>query len=119
MCFKFLDTDREKEIEIGSSWPFAKLNPYECIVPSTFASKGLSVGSKIRIQLWLSAIWDNMRFAYNKVADENGWGEWPYARGEPFIIEEHQTIGYTDFECTVVAMIDERYGKMPKKDSDL
>ena len=48
LCFKFIDTDREKEIDLGTSWPFAKLNPYECIVPSEFASKGLSVGSKIR-----------------------------------------------------------------------
>ena len=59
-----------------------------------------------------------MRFSYNKVADENGWGEWPYMPAEHDKLEKHETIGYTDFECTVVAMIDERYGKMPKKDSD-
>ena len=69
--------------------------------------------------MWLSAIWDNMRFAYNEVADENGWGEWPYARMEGFFLGSHQTIGYTDFECTVVAMIDKTYGKMPESGSGL
>ena len=58
-----------------------------------------------------------MRFGYNKVADENGWGEWPYAPGGGESLERHETIGYTDFECTVVATIDERYGKMPKDNS--
>ena len=60
-----------------------------------------------------------MRFGYNKVADENGWGKWPYAGADEDVLKEHQTIGYTDFECTVVAMIDKTYGKMPDKGSDL
>ena len=47
-----------------------------------------------------------MRFNYNKVADENGWGDWPYTPGDGGYLERHETIGYTDFECTVVTMID-------------
>ena len=55
-----------------------------------------------------------MRFGYNQVALENGWGEFPYTPGEESQIEAHEVIGYTDFECTVVNIIDKTYGKMPE-----
>ena len=117
LCLKFIDTQQEKEIGVGTSWPFAKLSPNECIVPNTLSLQGVSIGSTIRVQMWLSDIWNNMRFGYNRVAEENGWGEWPYAVLKKKQIEAHESIGYTDLTCTVVAMLDKTYGKMPNGES--
>ena len=56
-----------------------------------------------------------MRFGYNKVALENGWGKFPYTPGGNDRIRAREVIGYTNFECTVVNIIDETYGKMPEE----
>ena len=34
MCFKWIDTEQEKEINVGVSWPYDKLEPNECLVSS-------------------------------------------------------------------------------------
>ena len=37
MCIKWLDTEQEKAIDVGVSWPYNKLEPYECLISSAFA----------------------------------------------------------------------------------
>jgi hypothetical protein len=59
-----------------------------------------------------------MRFKYNDVARENGWGKFPYTPGEPSKIEDHETIGYTNFKCTIAGVIDKTYNKMPLEDME-
>ena len=44
-CLVLMDTDREKSIDLGPDYPFGKLNPGECIIPTGLANK-LSVGDK-------------------------------------------------------------------------
>lgn len=41
MCMLWLDTEKEKEIGLGTGWPYKKLNPGECLVPASFAQKGV------------------------------------------------------------------------------
>ena len=36
MCLKFIDTEKEKEIELGMSWPYEKLEPHECLISDEF-----------------------------------------------------------------------------------
>ena len=37
MCLKWLDTEQEKAINVGVSWPYEKLEQYECLVSDEFA----------------------------------------------------------------------------------
>jgi hypothetical protein len=47
-----IDTVREKEIGVGTSWPFGALNEGSCIVSEQFALKcGLNVGSIFTINI--------------------------------------------------------------------
>ena len=50
-CMKWLDSDKEKAMELGVSWPFSKLNPYECVIGNSFTNVDLKVGDTILIQL--------------------------------------------------------------------
>ena len=36
MCLKFIDTDQERKIDAGISWPYEKLEPYECLISDQF-----------------------------------------------------------------------------------
>ena len=44
MCLKIFDTEQEKKIDVGVSWPFEKLGPDECIISEDFANVGIKVG---------------------------------------------------------------------------
>ena len=44
----YIDTDREKEIGLGSDYPFEPLGPLECIIPSKYKEGyGLTVDSPL------------------------------------------------------------------------
>ena len=47
MCLKMIDTEREKKIDLGVSWPFEKLEYGECIVAADLAEKGVKVGDTV------------------------------------------------------------------------
>ena len=62
MCLKWLDTEQEKAINVGVSWPYEKLEPYDCIVSSTFATLGgVSVGDQIEVNVAWTYMWLNLR----------------------------------------------------------
>ena len=44
MCLKWIDTEQEKKINLGVSWPYEKLEPYECIVSSDLKDNGVKKG---------------------------------------------------------------------------
>jgi len=44
MCLKMIDTEQEKSIDLGVSWPYEKLQKGECIIAVDFASDGVEVG---------------------------------------------------------------------------
>jgi len=50
-CIKWLDSDKEKAMELGVSWPFSKLKPYECVIGYMSTSLDLKVGDTISVQL--------------------------------------------------------------------
>ena len=47
MCLKFIDTEQEKKINVGVKWPYERLEKNECIISSSFAKKGVSVGDEV------------------------------------------------------------------------
>ena len=47
------DTQREKDINLGASYPFEPLEKGECIISSTFASTGISIGDTLKIKIYL------------------------------------------------------------------
>ena len=74
MCIKWLDTEQEKAIDVGVSWPYDALEQYHCLVADTFASSaGLVKGDKIIINVAWSGFWNNIRNQYNQAALEKSW----------------------------------------------
>ena len=62
MCLKWLDTEQEKSINVGVSWPFDKLEPYECLISDDFASSaGIVSGDQIVISVAMTNFWNNLR----------------------------------------------------------
>ena len=47
MCLKMIDTEKEKKIDLGVSWPYEKLEYGECIIGSNFADNGVKVGDTV------------------------------------------------------------------------
>ena len=82
MCLKFIDTDQERKIDVGMTWPYEKLKPYECLISDEFYEQGVTLGDKITITLSWTDFWQNMRTQYNEVAQlpENQWGEIPHMK---------------------------------------
>ena len=52
MCLKFIDTEKEYEIYLGTSWPFDKLGPGECIISNIFEENyNVQVGDKVVVTM--------------------------------------------------------------------
>ena len=118
MCLKFIDTEQEKKIEVGISWPFEKLSRSECIISSAFEKKGIKVGDQVVITLQQSRFWTNIgRNEYNAAAVENDWPLFNSTILDMSDNENGSNIAVTTIPCTVKAMISETYGKMPEESS--
>lgn len=62
MCLKFIDTEQEKDIDVGVSWPYEKLEPYECLIAQEFADeKGVAVGDSVTIWMQTSNYFNRFR----------------------------------------------------------
>ena len=79
MNLKFIDTDQERSIDLGVSWPFSKLAPSECIISADFSSKGISVGDEVFFELSWTDFWNNLGMnGYNPQAELNAWPIWEH-----------------------------------------
>ena len=58
MCLKFIDTEQEKEIGVGVTWPYEKLQLGECLISSDFERYGVSVGDKVHASVSWIAFWN-------------------------------------------------------------
>lgn len=68
MCMKFIDTEQEKEIDLGVSWPYEKLEPGECIISADFDDE-VKVGDKVQILISWTNFWNNLGLnEYNEAA---------------------------------------------------
>lgn len=71
---KFFDTNQEKKIGAGISWPFHKLKPYECVISEDYSKhKGVKLGDKIAISVTLADFWNVLRHEYNEKAETEGF----------------------------------------------
>ena len=66
MCLKFIDTDQEKKISVGVSWPYEKLKPYECIISESLSmQKGVFVGDQFNVNMYVEDYFNRLRTSYN------------------------------------------------------
>ena len=47
----FMDTAKEKEINLGKDYPFEPLAGGECIVPSKYQGLGVQIGDEVQLTL--------------------------------------------------------------------
>lgn len=107
MCLKWLDTDKEKEIGVGVSWPYEKLSPFECLISETFGREsGLKKGDQFVISVYWGPIWPILAHQYNEEAQVQGWPTMAY------------TPGRTTINCNVKDLFSKTYGKMPESMAD-
>ena len=61
MCLKFIDTDQEKKIDVGVSWPYEKLEPGECLIAAgDWPYQTIEIGDKVEIEINWTAYFINM-----------------------------------------------------------
>ena len=52
MCLKFIDTEQEKKIDVGVSWPYEKLEPGECLIAAgDWPYQTIEIGDKVEIKI--------------------------------------------------------------------
>lgn len=115
MCLYMIDTEKEKSIELGISWPYDKLEPYECIISEEYGSQySLAEGDELVFTIGMTDLWNTLRYQYNQAARNNSWHFMPEFtwQNATLGIEE----GITQFNCTVKGVAAKTYGKF--RDSD-
>ena len=89
-----MDTLLEKEVGIGTSWPFEPLSEGECIVAEFLQKEyGFKLGDKFNVSLDFGDILRTIAANnYNPIARANGWKE--------FNLEKNLE-GKTNLTCTI------------------
>ena len=61
-----MDLEREKDIHVGTSWPYQEMEPNECIVTSDFEiAQGLKIGDRIAFVGDYQELWQMAARLYN------------------------------------------------------
>lgn len=70
-----IETEREKQIELGTQYPFAPLKTGECNVPNDLkvTLPGLKEGSKLILDIKFPYTINTIAEDYNVIAKQNGW----------------------------------------------
>ena len=69
-CLILMDTEREKQIDLGSKFPYVPIQQGDCVVPEIWKEKhGLQEGDKIHISLVFPKLEDIIvQNVYNPIA---------------------------------------------------
>lgn len=99
-----INTELEKNIDLGVAWPYTALQEGECLIASSLRSEwdGVEVGDTVWIDLWEPYTWNAVGAEYNITATEQGW---PLL---PMFTENYKTSSFK-----VAGFFDESYGKWP------
>ncbi len=69
-----INTEREKEIKLGTSYPFEPLQTGFCLLSSyQSVALALNVGDEIQIEMNLTATMNAIMNNYNAIATTNSW----------------------------------------------
>jgi len=93
-----LDTEREKEISLGTEWPYEPLKAGECIVSSKFEEA--DVGQTVQVSIDAGSLTEAMTRYFREEVWSGSYRS--RIRVEKFPLE---------FPCKVTAKISESYGK--------
>lgn len=106
---QFIDTNREKEIDLGVKYPFNALNAGECIVNSGARTTDptLKIGDVMQLNIPMQELFNTIRNQYNDIFREPG----------------HKRVNFDEqydvvIPCTIVDFMGETYGKYPSSSSD-
>lgn len=97
-----MDTQREKDIYLGTEYPYDTLSSGQCLISSDMEdlmniSENQAIQLYMNITMTVTALMQN----YNVLSAQNGW--------EPLT---NTTFNYTvQMPCTVVGFLDETYAK--------
>ena len=104
----YIDTDREKDIGLGSDYPFEPLGPLECIIPKKYKEGyGLTVGFPLQLKLSAGNLLKSMVAEYNRV---RGPGQ------QRALNPSSSTM--LDFSCNIKGFADNSYGKYGSDNED-
>mmetsp|Transcript_1214 Transcript_1214/g.1859 ORF Transcript_1214/g.1859 Transcript_1214/m.1859 type:complete len:198 (-) Transcript_1214:1127-1720(-) len=68
-CIGAIDTAREKEISIGTDYPFKPLGPGECLVPIDLEADGVEIGDEVDVYLTMGSLLKAMAAEYNNLTN--------------------------------------------------
>ena len=107
--YYFIDLEREKEIAIGTSWPYPDLETGECVLTSDWKeSIGVAEGDEVELVLQFQEVWPLVGKIYNKYFLKDG--------DEAIDTNSMSTWGTTVIPCKVKGIIDNGEGKFPSTD---
>ena len=106
-----IDTEREKEIELGRSYPYEKLNEGECLVHENLAKKGQD---KLKMQIPMTNfITDTLLYYYHDSINITNETE---TKLEDILIGKNFTI---EFSCQIKDLLESTYGKEAADDDNI
>lgn len=88
-----METELEKEINLGASYPYGPLKAGECVVSSFYQSLGLQVGDQIELTLPIGKMLATMAETYNRDED-------PQTKAK--IVKSRTKV---NFPCTIAGFI--------------
>ena len=103
-CMMLIDTDLEKCFDLAPDYPFQKLGPGECIIPKIFAksySTKVEVGTVLSLSAGLYSLTNTLIKYFNEFIKD--------PRDADITFQPYQRYY---FQCEVVDILDETYGKM-------
>ena len=103
-----IQAEREKEIGLGTAYPFGKLEKGECLVNSAWMKdNNMTVGENLQVEIhYMGSIDSAVQEYYNRLAAQNGW---PIAQKRPIDTTLQGT-------CQIVGKLSQTYGKYPASD---
>ena len=105
----FIDTKREKEIGLGTKWPFEPLGEGECLVAAGFLGDyNVKLNETIIFHFQINDILKALQHNYNILAHEKGWKRMAKVPND----DDVTTIA---MNCTIGNYYYSNYGKLPDK----
>ena len=104
-----IDTDRERDIELGRAYPYKKLNEGECLVHENLVRE-----NKKELYLSISMkdfLINTLLYYYHDIKNNN--------ESDPNLEHINEINNYISFKCTIVNTFSDNYGKESSDDDNI
>lgn len=108
MILTFIDTDKEREIDIGSNtYLYSKMKPSECLIHENLAANlNLKIGSSILLHIDIQNIYKTLILNFNKQSINNQ------------MTLPDKLYSVTNLTCTVAHIVEGALGKYGEQDAE-